>query len=103
MTFDEGTLLAARAQLIEDEISFIVPADQYDISEDYRLLIPYLKHDKFGFLNKNAEYVTDAIYDRINGNILSDSDLIKVGIDYALGYNRKNSDPWTGIRTQWDY
>ena len=54
--FEEGTFMSAWAQLEEDKISFVVPGSKYNIKNDERLLIPFIKNHKIGFVNKIVSF-----------------------------------------------
>ena len=53
--FDNNQFVANWAQLVEDNVYFIVPANKYDVRNDDRLLIPFKKDQKIGFVNQYAE------------------------------------------------
>lgn len=81
-----GQFAANWAQLVEDNVHFIVPAQNYDVRNDKRLLIPFMKSHKIGFTNQMGEPVVKPIYDIYSGQILSNENYIHVGIRYSYGY-----------------
>ena len=99
--FEEGTFMSAWAQLEEDKISFVVPASKYNIKNDERLLIPFIKNHKIGFVNKKCEIVVNPSFDVINGEVCNESDFIRVGVQYSYAYERKNAAPEIYTRIKW--
>ena len=95
------TYLANWAQLAEDKVSFIVPADKYDICNDERLLIPIIKTHKIGFINKQAVLLVEPKYDITYGSVLKEADFVKVGTRYSYGYPRANGEVQTYDRYKW--
>lgn len=95
------TYLANLAQLAEDKVSFIVPADKYDICNDERLLIPIIKTHRIGFINKQAVLLVEPKYDIIYGSVLKEADFVKVGTRYSYGYPRANGEVQTYDRYKW--
>ena len=87
---EEGQFAANIGQLIEDKAYFIVPANNYDVRYDKRLLIPFMMQNKIGFVNQWAEPIVEPLYDIVSGNILSESDILKVGIFHSYGFTRPN-------------
>lgn len=89
---EEDQYLCNCAQLVLDNASFIVPANCYDVHNDRRLLIPYEENYKIGFVDQNAVPIITPTYDRIQGNIYNQDDVIIVGTRYILSYtnNSKN-------------
>jgi hypothetical protein len=73
----------------------------YDFKDDRRLLIPFMIHNKIGFLNRNKDCVVEPKYDTFIGNCYSEKDLIKVGIQHSYAYERKNRHP--DIYTRYKY
>ena len=95
------TYLANWAQLVEDKVSFIVPADKYDICNDERLLIPIIRTHKIGFINKQAVLLVEPKYDITYGSVLKEADFVKVGTRYSYGYPRTNGEVQTYDRYKW--
>ena len=60
--------------------SVLVPASQYNLSSDQRILIPFEQYGKFGFMNRNAEIVVEPICDFVGGNFYAETDQIVVGV-----------------------
>lgn len=89
------------AKLENDNISFIVPARNYDICNDERLLIPFVKGVKIGFINRLGEIVIEPKFDVVRGNCISEQDFIHVGFNYSYAFERKNGEPVTYNRTKW--
>ena len=68
----------------------LVPAKQYDFSNDKRLLIPFTSGERIGFVNCNQEVVVQPKYTMYYGDCYSENDYIKVAIAYNYGYPRSN-------------
>ena len=98
---ENGTFTAAWAELAESNVSFIVPAKNYDIRNDERILIPFFKSVKIGFVNRQGEIVVEPKFDVVRGNCLSEIDFIHVGFNYSYAFERKNGEPATYNRTKW--
>lgn len=96
-----GTFTAAWAEFAENNVSFIVPAKNYDIRNDERILIPFIKGVKIGFVNRQGEIVIEPTYDVVRGNCLSEGSYVHVGFNYSYAYERKNGEPATYNRTKW--
>ncbi len=95
---NNGTFIANWAQLVSDNASFIVPASNYNVRNDERLLIPFMQNQKIGFVNQEAVPIVEPKYDIINGNIYCDSDFIEVGIRYSYGVSCGNAEPRISIK-----
>lgn len=80
---------------------FIVPANQYDVSTDDRLLIPIMRYQKYGFVDKEAMTIIEPKYDIINGDFYTCHDLVKVGIRYSVGFPKYNGEIKTYERYKW--
>ena len=99
--FDNYQFAANWAQLVEDKVYFIVPADKYDVRNDDRLLIPFKQNQKIGFVNQSAVPIVEPKYDIIHGDIKNESDLIRVGVRFSYGYVRSNDKVQTYDRYKW--
>lgn len=99
--FDNNQFAANWAQLVEDQVYFIVPADKYDVRNDDRLLIPFKQNQKIGFVNQYAEPIVEPKYDIIHGDIKNESDLIRVGVRFSYGYAKPNGKVQTYDRYKW--
>lgn len=89
------------AQLVEDKVYFIVPADNYDVRNDDRLLIPYKQNQKIGFVNQYAEPIVEPQFDIVYGDIRKEEDMVRVGIRFSYGYARPNGKVQTYDRYKW--
>jgi len=98
---EKGAYAANWAQLIEDNVSFIVPARKYNVMNDERLLIPFIKNQKIGFVNQFAIPIVEPKYDIIYGSISKKEDFVKVGTRYSYGYARANGEVQTYDRYKW--
>ena len=98
---EEGQFLANMAQLIEDKVSFIVPANKYDVRYDERLLIPYIKKRKIGFVNQNAEPIVEPKFDYVSLNVMKESDLVRVGVRFSYRFARPNERVQTYDNIKW--
>lgn len=96
-----GVLADKRAQLVEDNAYFIVPLQKYDVRNDERLLIPIIRNHKIGFVNQLAVPVVEPKYDIFNGNVMDETDFVKVGMRYSYGYSRANGEVQTYDRYKW--
>lgn len=96
-----GVLAANLGQLVEDNAYFIVPPQKYDVRNDERLLIPIIRNHKIGFVNKLAVPVVEPKYDIFNGNVMAETDFVKVGMRYSYGYSRANGEVQTYDRYKW--
>lgn len=99
--FDNNQFVANWAQLVEDNVYFIVPANKYDVRNDDRLLIPFKQDQKIGFVNQYAEPIVEPKFDIIHGDIKKESDLIRVGVRFSYGYARPNGEVQTYERYKW--
>ena len=77
---------------ISEYTKVLVPAKSYDFNSDSRLLIPYTKGEKIGFVNNNGEVVVRATYDNYHGECLEAKDLVVVSNKVHYGYARNNGD-----------
>lgn len=79
---------------------FIVPGS-YDLSQDNRLLIPFINSGKIGFTNPKGEVIVKPIYDRVNGDVYTRENYVRVGITYSYTFERSRKAPETYIKTKW--
>ncbi len=68
----------------------LVPANEYDFSNDKRLLIPFTSGEHIGFVNRNKEVVVQPKYSMYYGDCYSENDYIKVAITHNYGFPRAN-------------
>lgn len=104
MTYEElenEQFVANRAQLVSDNASFIVPACNYNVKQDKRLLIPFVQNHKIGFVNREGVEIVKPKFDCYTGECYKESDFIEVGIIYGYAYERKNRVPEVYIRQKW--
>ena len=97
----KGVFAANRSQLVEDNAFFIVPPYKYDVRDDERLLIPIMQNHKIGFVNRQAVPVVEPKYDVFNGNVMDETDFVKVGKRYSYGYSKANGEVQTYDRYKW--
>ena len=81
--------------------SIIVPAQNYDTRTDRRLLIPYLKGNKIGFVNRQGEIVVDPKFDAIQGDCYYENDFIRVAVNYNFYRTYKKDCPTLYSNTKW--
>lgn len=77
---------------IINHLSVLSPIENIDLSQDKRLLIPFItQHHKMGMMDKNRKVILPAVYDAICSDCYSKSDLIKVAMLHPYGFiNRDN-------------
>lgn len=85
-------------KVVEEESKILVNYGDYDLSNDKRLLIPFIvpmnakgQTNKIGFLNKEGEIVVEPIFDIVVDDCYLPDDLIRVGVLYPYGYLRANN------------
>lgn len=93
----EEQIVANWAQLLEGKVKILVNVENYNSSQDDRLLIPFVvkfnkkgQANKMGLLNKNGEIVVEPEYDIISDDCFGENDLIRVGVLYPYGYSTSN-------------
>lgn len=79
-------------------VRVLVDIDDYNISDDIRLLIPFSYYQYYGLMNQKGEVVVEPKFDRIIDSCHQKSDVIRVGIHYTYGVNRTTA---TYLRTKW--
>lgn len=89
------------ASLEFSNVRVLVDFQDYNISQDRRLLIPFSYYQRYGLINQNGEVVVEPKYDRILDSCREDSDVIRVGITYTYGFNRATKEPSTYSKTKW--
>lgn len=77
---------------IHEYTKVLVSAEQYDFSNDKRLLIPFTSGEHIGFLNHNKEVVVQPKYIMYYGDCYSENDYIKVAVAHNYGFSRKNGN-----------
>lgn len=97
----EGQIKRNSAQLVEDNVYYIVPASKYDIRNDERLLIPFMRNHKIGFVNQQAVPLVEPKYDIVHGDIFEKTDYVLVGVRYSYGYPRPGNRAQTYERYKW--
>lgn len=88
-------------EISQSGVNVIIPSKNFNISDDERLLIPFLKDSKIGFINKDGAVTIEPVFDVISGDIYSEHDFVKVGITYSYAYERSNRHPEIYTRTKW--
>lgn len=99
--FDRAQSVANWAQLIFDNVDIIVPVKEYDLKADRRLLIPFKKQNKIGFVNQQGEVIVKPQFDVVKGDCYCESDLIHVGVTYSYAYERAYNHPATYMNIKW--
>ena len=77
---------------IHEHTKVLVSAEQYDFSNDKRLLIPFTSGEHIGFLNHNEEVVVQPKYIMYYGDCYSENDYIKVAVAHNYGFSRTNGN-----------
>ena len=75
---------------ISKHTKVLVPATNYDLDADKRLLIPFTSGEKIGFVNQNKEIVVKPQYCMYYGECYSDEDYIRVAVNHPYGGMRKS-------------
>lgn len=68
----------------------LIPAKDYELSSDNRLLIPFTNGDKIGFINKQKFIVVPAKYSMYYGECYLEDDYIIVLKPFPYGFYRKS-------------
>ena len=71
----------------------IVPAEHYNITNDNRILIPFISFEKIGFMDRSGEVVVEPKYISYHGEFNTEDSLVIVAENHLHGYERKNSAP----------
>lgn len=90
-------------ELATKEYSFVrvlIDNDDYRPEFDTRLLIPFSYYQHYGLMNQNGDVVVEPKYDRILDSCRNEFDVVRVGVYYTYGFNRK-AEPATYLRTKW--
>lgn len=85
-------------ETIDYNVKIIVPILNYELKNDNRYLIPFVKDTKIGFVSRNAEIVIPAQYDYALDDFYHEKSIVRVGNTYAKAYNRQTSEPATYCR-----
>ena len=75
---------------INEYTKVLVPAANYDLDTDKRLLIPFTSGEKIGFINRNKEIVVKPQYCMYYGECFSEEDYIRVAVNYPYGFANKS-------------
>jgi len=76
--------------LHDDNVRILVDKNNYNLTKETRLLIPFHKNGKFGLINQEGVIVADAIYDSILDECHNERDLIRVGKMHPYGFIEGN-------------
>lgn len=82
-------------------IRILVDLKDYNIEKDTQILIPFSYYQHYGLMNKNGEIVVEPKFDRILDSCHEKRDVVRVGINYTYGFNRKTKEPSTYLSTKW--
>ena len=77
---------------MHEDTKVLVPAKQYDFSNDKRLLIPFTSWEHIGFVNQDREIVVQPKFMMCYGDCYSENDYIKVAVEYNYGFPRANGN-----------
>lgn len=75
---------------IHEYTKVLVPANEYDFSNDKRLLIPFTSGERIGFVNRKKEVVVQPKYTMYYGDCYSVMDYVKVAVEDNYGFPRPN-------------
>ena len=102
---EERQIIANWAQHLEDGVKIIVNVKDYNMSEEERLLVPFIaqynnkgQSNKMGLLNHNGEVVLEPLYDTILDDCYSNNDIIRIGSLFPYGYSSKNGSVTSYVR-----
>lgn len=89
-------------QIDMSKASFLVNGSNYNLTEDKRLLIPYIQNGKTGLVtNRGVIKIEACYYDHIISECYAKDDLIQVGKNYAFGYIQDNGNVKAYDGTKW--
>lgn len=88
-------------KLDSSNVRILVDFHEYDIEKDSRLLIPFSYYQYYGLMNRAGDVVVEPKYNRILDSCHNTSDVVRVGVHYTYGFNRKTKEPSTYLRTKW--
>lgn len=89
-------------QIDMSKASFLVNGSNYNLTEDKRLLIPYIQNGKTGLVTNRGEIKIEACYyDCIISDCYTKEDLIRVGRHYAFGFIQENGKVKAYHGTKW--
>ena len=74
-------------------ISILVPAEDYLVSDDKRLLIPFMENGKIGLMDKAGRVIVNAQYDSILDDCYTANDPVRIGKRSYQAYERKTTAP----------
>lgn len=102
---EERQIIANWAQHLEDGVKIIVNVKDYNMSEEERLLVPFIaqynnkgQSNKMGLLNRNGEVVLEPLYDTILDDCYTYNDIIRIGFLFPYGYSTKNGSVTSYVR-----
>lgn len=102
---EERQIIANWAQHLEDGVKIIVNVKDYNMSEEERLLVPFIaqynnkgQSNKMGLLNRNGEVVLEPLYDTILDDCYTYNDIIRIGSLFPYGYSTKNGSVTSYVR-----
>ena len=85
-----------------NQAKIISPASSYNFHDDKRLLIPFMEGRYIGFMNQDLDVVVSPAKSRYTmyyGECYSDTEKIKVAVDYLYGFNRASGTVSSYLRT----
>ena len=77
---------------INKHTKVLVSAEQYDLSYDKRLLVPFTSGEHIGFVNRNMEIVVSPKYRMYYGECYSEKDYIKIAVEHKYGFQRASGN-----------
>ena len=102
---EERQIIANWAQHLEDGVKIIVNVKDYNMSEEERLLVPFIaqynnkgQSNKMGLLNRNGGVVLEPLYDTILDDCYTYNDIIRIGFLFPYGYSTKNGSVTSYVR-----
>lgn len=82
-------------------VRILVDLPEHDIENDARLLIPFSYYQHYGLMNRDGDVVVEPKYDRILDSCRNTSDVVRIGLYYTYGFNRKTKEPSTYFGIKW--
>lgn len=70
----------------KEMMNVIVPVNNYDLTRDSRVIIPFFESGKVGFMDHYGAIVVDPQYDSYRGEFDNENDLVVVSKDYLYAY-----------------
>ena len=76
--------------VVDKDTKILVPASSYDLESDRRLLIPFTRFGKIGFVDNKGDIIVEPKYSMYYGDARQFGDYIEVAVPYTYGYPRSS-------------